>query len=108
MRFSIADTIAARSFAYPDRIAIQTTDDCLSMTYGEVWRRIVALESVVARVRSGSHGRMVGLFLTMRATDLPTGARDRTWVEPPLIIRAADGSMHPEYAVVKLSIGFPP
>jgi hypothetical protein len=29
-------------------------------------------------------------------------------VEPPLVIRAADGSVHPEYVVVKLSIGFPP
>jgi hypothetical protein len=29
-------------------------------------------------------------------------------VEPSLVIRAADGSVHPEYAAVKLSIGFPP
>ncbi len=34
--------------------------------------------------------------------------RTQTWVEPPLVIRAADGSVHPEYAAVKLSIGFPP
>jgi tRNA1(Val) A37 N6-methylase TrmN6 len=51
---------------------------------------------------------LVGLFLMMRATDLPVQARSRTWIEPPLIIRAADGSVHPEYAAVKLSIGFPP
>ena len=51
---------------------------------------------------------LVGLFLMMRATDLPVGVRDRTWIEPPLIIRAADGSIHPEYAAVKLAIGFPP
>jgi tRNA1(Val) A37 N6-methylase TrmN6 len=51
---------------------------------------------------------LVGLFLMMRAADLPPQARSRTWVEPPLIIRAADGSVHPEYAAVKLSIGFPP
>jgi tRNA1Val (adenine37-N6)-methyltransferase len=51
---------------------------------------------------------LVGLFLMMRATDLPVEARERTWVEPPLIIRAADGSEHPEYAALKLSVGFPP
>ena len=50
----------------------------------------------------------VGLFLMMCATDLPVGSRDRTWLEPPLIIRAADGSVHPEYAAVKLAVGFPP
>jgi tRNA1Val (adenine37-N6)-methyltransferase len=51
---------------------------------------------------------LVGLFLTMRAEDLPVNIRDRTWVEPALIIRAADGSVHPEYAAIKLSVGFPP
>lgn len=51
---------------------------------------------------------LVGLFLMMRATDLPPGIRERTWVEPPLIVRAADGTIHPEYAAVKLSVGFPP
>ena len=28
--------------------------------------------------------------------------------EPPLVIRTSDGSVHPEYAAVKLSVGFPP
>lgn len=51
---------------------------------------------------------LVGLFLLMRATDLPPGVRERTWVEPPLMVRAADGTIHPEYAAVKLSVGFPP
>jgi tRNA1(Val) A37 N6-methylase TrmN6 len=51
---------------------------------------------------------LVGLFLMMRATDLPPAARERTWAEPPLIVRAADGAIHPEYAAVKLSVGFPP
>lgn len=55
---------------------------------------------------------LVGLFAMMRAEDLPQGTPSRgalqTWVEPPLIIRAADGRVHPEYATVKLSIGFPP
>jgi tRNA1Val (adenine37-N6)-methyltransferase len=51
---------------------------------------------------------LVGLFLLMRGTDLPAEVRERTWVEPSLVIRAADGSVHPEYAAVKLSVGFPP
>lgn len=51
---------------------------------------------------------LLGLFLLMRAVDLPERMRDRTWSEPPLIIRAADGSVHPEYMAVKLSFGFPP
>ena len=44
----------------------------------------------------------------MRATDLPEAMRVRTWVEPPLTIRTAAGHVHPEYAAVKLAIGFPP
>lgn len=51
---------------------------------------------------------LVGLFAMVRAADLPEAMRARTWVEPPLIIRAADGAVHPEYAALKLSIGFPP
>jgi tRNA1Val (adenine37-N6)-methyltransferase len=51
---------------------------------------------------------VIGLFAMVRSADLPEAMRGRTWVEPPLIIRAADGTIHPEYAAVKLSIGFPP
>jgi tRNA1Val (adenine37-N6)-methyltransferase len=51
---------------------------------------------------------LVGLFVMMRRTDLPESMRGRTWVEPSLVIRAADGSVHPEYSAVKLAIGFPP
>jgi tRNA1Val (adenine37-N6)-methyltransferase len=51
---------------------------------------------------------LVTLFAMVRAGDLPERMRAPTWVEPPLVIRAADGSVHPEYAAVKLSIGFPP
>jgi tRNA1(Val) A37 N6-methylase TrmN6 len=51
---------------------------------------------------------LVDLFAMMRAADLPEPIRQRTWVEPPLVIRAAGGSVHPEYAAVKLSVGFPP
>jgi tRNA1(Val) A37 N6-methylase TrmN6 len=51
---------------------------------------------------------LLGLFLLMGAEDLPERFRLCTWGEPPLIIRGADGSVHPEYAAVKLSFGFPP
>lgn len=51
---------------------------------------------------------LLGLFAMMRATDLPERFRGNTWVEPPLTIRRTDGTVHPEYSVVKLSFGFPP
>jgi tRNA1(Val) A37 N6-methylase TrmN6 len=51
---------------------------------------------------------LIGLFAMTRAADLPEAMRNRTWVEPPLIIRCADGRVHPEYAAIKLAIGFPP
>lgn len=51
---------------------------------------------------------LIGLFAMMRALDLPEPMRGRTWVEPPLVIRTGDGSIHPEYSAVKLAIGFPP
>jgi tRNA1Val (adenine37-N6)-methyltransferase len=51
---------------------------------------------------------LVGLYLMMRAGDLPEAMRGRTWTEPPLVIRSASGSIHPEYAAVKLAVGFPP
>ena len=51
---------------------------------------------------------LIGLFAMMRRDDLPPHMRERTWVEPPLPIRCADGTVHPEYAAVKLAVGFPP
>ena len=51
---------------------------------------------------------LIGLFLMMTSSDLPEAMRARTWIEPSLIIRAADGSVHPEYAAIKLSVGFSP
>lgn len=51
---------------------------------------------------------LVDLFAMMRASDLPPDMRHRTWVEPSLVIRRTDGQVHPEYAAVKLSFGFPP
>jgi tRNA1(Val) A37 N6-methylase TrmN6 len=54
------------------------------------------------------HPPPVTLFGMVRASDLPEAMRSRTWVEPPLVIRTAAGDVHPEYAAVKLSVGFPP
>ena len=51
---------------------------------------------------------LVCLFAMVRSGDLPVRMRTSTWVEPPLVIRTADGAVHPEYAAVKLSVGFPP
>ena len=51
---------------------------------------------------------LLNLFAALASADLPEPMRAQTWVEPPLVIRAADGTVHPEYAAVKLSIGFPP
>jgi tRNA1(Val) A37 N6-methylase TrmN6 len=51
---------------------------------------------------------LIALFAMMRRSDLPDSMLARTWVEPPLVIRSADGRVHPEYSAVKLAIGFPP
>ncbi|HAM71469.1 MAG TPA: SAM-dependent methyltransferase [Verrucomicrobiales bacterium] len=51
---------------------------------------------------------LIGLYGLMRSADLPEWFRAQTWVEPPLVIRTAAGSVHPEYSAVKLAIGFPP
>jgi tRNA1(Val) A37 N6-methylase TrmN6 len=51
---------------------------------------------------------LIGVFAMVRSDHLPEAYRDREWEEPALLIRCADGSIHPEYSAVKLSIGFPP
>jgi len=51
---------------------------------------------------------LVTLFAMTRGSDLPSELHDRTWVEPPLVIRTEAGAIHPEYAAVKLAVGFPP
>jgi tRNA1Val (adenine37-N6)-methyltransferase len=48
---------------------------------------------------------LVSLFALMKNHE---AQRANTWVEPSLVIRQGDGSIHPEYVTVKLSIGFPP
>ncbi|MGY8675758.1 MAG: hypothetical protein ACKVHO_24565, partial [Verrucomicrobiia bacterium] len=51
---------------------------------------------------------LLGLFAMMRSCDLPESIHGQTWHEPPLVIRCEDGTVHPEYAAVKLGFGFPP
>ena len=51
---------------------------------------------------------LLAVFIMMREADLPESMHGQTWEEPPLVIRCKDGSIHPEYAAVKLSFGFPP
>ena len=48
----------------------------------------------------------ISLFAAARAADLPPNRE--TWIEPPLTIRSADGQIHPEYRMVRLSFGIPP
>jgi tRNA1Val (adenine37-N6)-methyltransferase len=63
------------------------------------WRPVILREG---------NAPLLGLFAMTRAADLPEWMRQNTWTEPPLTIRRADGSVHPEYSAVKLSFGFPP
>ncbi|PZR06562.1 MAG: hypothetical protein DI536_29825 [Archangium gephyra] len=51
---------------------------------------------------------LLGLFAMVKSADLPERFRENTWNEPPLIIRTREGAVHPEYAAIKLSFGFPP
>ena len=72
----------------------------------------VAAELVIVRRRPAvfkeGEPPLVALFAMSRAVDLPPDMHARTWVEPPLVIRDRQGHVHPEYAAVKLSFGFPP
>jgi tRNA1(Val) A37 N6-methylase TrmN6 len=49
---------------------------------------------------------MISLFAAHRAADLPPNRQP--WIEPPLVIRTRAGAVHPEYAAIRLSFGFPP
>ncbi|OFZ19532.1 MAG: hypothetical protein A2X94_12585 [Bdellovibrionales bacterium GWB1_55_8] len=51
---------------------------------------------------------LLSVFAMTRSDHLPEKFRGKSWVEPELVIRRRDGSIHPEYSAVKLSIGFPP
>ena len=66
------------------------------------------IAGINAAIKVKGEPPLVTLFAMMRASDLPAAMQDRTWVEPPLVIRTADGAVHQEYAAVKLAVGFPP
>lgn len=51
---------------------------------------------------------LLGLFSMVQKSDRPESMYRQLWHEPPLTIRRADGSVHPEYSVIKMSIGFGP
>jgi tRNA1(Val) A37 N6-methylase TrmN6 len=48
---------------------------------------------------------LLGVFCMIQANDAPPLD---CWMEPPLAIRTAEGRIHPEYSVIKMSFGFPP
>lgn len=66
---------------------------------------IVRKRSIVLREPEPA---LLAVFILMREVDLPETMSGQVWEEPPLVIRQEDGSIHPEYAAVKLSFGFPP
>ena len=55
---------------------------------------------------------LISLFAAARAEDLPSSfhgtVEGKPVVEQKLVIRRRDGSVHPEYATIRLSFGFPP
>jgi len=86
---------------------------------GQLNRAIKALEDaelVLLRRREvlfkAGESSVICLFLAARRADLPSsfagGRSGKPVLEPALIIRSRDGSVHPEYATIRLSFGFPP
>ena len=51
---------------------------------------------------------LLALYAMTRTIDLPETMRQQSWEEPALVIRRADGAVHPEYQAIKLAFGFPP
>ena len=51
---------------------------------------------------------LLGLFYLVNSADVPEQRLSTPWVEPALVIRNRDGSCHPEYMRVKMSLGFGP
>lgn len=54
----------------------------------------------------------ISLYAACRKIDVPRGfhggREGKPVVEPDLVLRTADGKVHPEYATVRLQYGFPP
>jgi acyl-CoA synthetase (AMP-forming)/AMP-acid ligase II len=67
MHLTIAENIAVRALAHPDRIAIEVLDGGATLTYGQAWRRITALAEALAVAKAGRHGVMVALLLPNEA-----------------------------------------
>ncbi|MDP6876631.1 MAG: class I adenylate-forming enzyme family protein, partial [Alphaproteobacteria bacterium] len=67
MRLSIAENVAVRALAHPERTAIEVLDGGPTLTYGQVWCRIVALAEALTEAEAGRHGRMVALLLPNEA-----------------------------------------
>jgi hypothetical protein len=51
---------------------------------------------------------LLGRFCMVGMSDVPPSALVAPWMEAPLVVRTAEGRIHPEYSVVKMSFGFPP
>jgi tRNA1(Val) A37 N6-methylase TrmN6 len=51
---------------------------------------------------------LLSVFAMVRSDHLPEQFRERTWQEPPLIIRTLSGNAHPEYSTIALAMGLPP
>ncbi len=54
----------------------------------------------------------ISLYVAARRCDVPRGFYDtregKPWQEPDLVVRARDGRVHPSYAAIRLTYGFPP
>ncbi len=48
---------------------------------------------------------LISVFAAVRVGDVPPR---QTFIETPLIIRDRNGNVHPEYAAIRMSFGFPP
>lgn len=86
------------------------------LPYAQRERAVVALgEAGLALLRrrdivfkEGSEP-LISLYFAVRAADVPSTVRGRPPViETPLTIRDRGGRVHPEYAAVRMSFGFPP
>lgn len=110
MRGSIADycSVAARHLANGGLFAcVFPTEQAFRVESATASASMVILRKRPVLFRAGE-SPLITLYAMMRAHDLPEWFRGQTWEEPPLTIRAMDGSIHPEYSAVKLAIGFPP
>jgi tRNA1(Val) A37 N6-methylase TrmN6 len=113
-RFELRGDVAAYTRAAADHLAAGGVFACVfpDERRGDVERAAADAGLAIVRRRPvvfrEGEPPLVTLWLMTRAQDLPEGLRQRTWVEPPLVIRSADGRVHPEYVAVKLAIGFPP